>query len=122
MATLKNMHNYNDTTYLVIVPIEKVASNICSLILHSNTKGLALPARNKFKELIRERLSHSQRKYKDKLKLIFLDEFAIISQKVLCYADKRLSQIMCVNKLFRELVMIIFRDLGQLPPVSSNSL
>ena len=79
IITLKNMHSYNDSNYLVIVPIGKAASNICRSTLHSNKEGLSLSVKGSYKELLGEKLAYLQQKYKDKLKLIFLDEFTMIS-------------------------------------------
>ena len=122
VTTMKNMHNYNDDNYLVMAPTGKAASNVCGSTLHSNKEGLALPVKGSFKELLGERLTYLQRKHKNRLKLIFLDEFTMISQKMLYYTDRRLRQIMCVDKPFGGLVVVMFGDPGQLPPVGSNSL
>ena len=57
ITTLKNTYSYNDENYLVIAPIGKAVSNVSGLALYSNKEGLSLPVREKFKELIGERLS-----------------------------------------------------------------
>ena len=76
---LKDRHSFNDENYLVMAPIRKAASGVCGLTLHLYKEGLSLPVRGKFKELMGALLSFLQYKYKDKLKLIFLDEWTIIS-------------------------------------------
>ena len=73
-----------------MAPTGKVVSNISRSTLYSNQDGLALPVKDSYKELLGEKLSYLQRKYKDKLKLIFLDEFTMISQKMLYYTNCRL--------------------------------
>ena len=70
---------YNNKNYFVIAPIGKAASNTSSSTLHLNKEGLLLPIRGKYKELLGEWLSFLKRKYKNKLKLIFLDKFTMIS-------------------------------------------
>ena len=70
-----------------MAPTGKAASNVSGSTLHSHKEGLLLPVHRKFKELSRECLSYLQRKLKGKLKLIFLDEFTMISQKQLFYIN-----------------------------------
>ena len=43
---------------------------------------------------------------------MFLDEFTIISQKMLYYTDRRLRQIICINKPFGGIIVVMFGNLG----------
>ena len=72
--TLKDRHSFNDENYLVMAPAEKAASGVYGSTLHLYKEGLSLLVRGKFKELMGASLSFLQCKYKDKLKLPFLDE------------------------------------------------
>ena len=121
ISTLKREYSKDDDKYLIMAPTGKAASNICGSTIHSHSEGLSLPTRGKLNDLKGERLKYLQNKYKN-LELVIIDEFIMISQKVLHYIDKRLRQIMTVDKLFSRLVVVLIRDLGQLPLVGSNSL
>jgi len=46
----------------------------------------------------------------------------MISQKQLFFIDQRLCQILCIDKPFGGLVVVMFSDPSQLPPVDGNSL
>jgi hypothetical protein len=121
ISTLKRDYGKDDDTYLVMAPTGKAASNICGSTIHSHDEGLSLPTRGKLNDLKGERLKYLQNKYKN-LELVIMDEFTMISQKILHYVDRRLRQITTVNKPFGGLVLVLFGDPGQLPPVGSNSL
>ena len=43
---------------------------------------------------------------------MFLDEFTMISQKMCYCADRRLRQIMCIDKPFGGIVVVMFGNLG----------
>ena len=87
-ATLKSRHSCDDSNYLIMAPAGKAASNASGSTLHSNQDGLVLPVKGSCKELLGEKLARLQQKHEGKLKLMFLDEFAMISQKMLYYADR----------------------------------
>ena len=46
----------------------------------------------------------------------------MISQKQLFFIGQHLRQIICIDKPFGGLVVVMFGDPGQLPPVGGNSL
>ena len=81
VRTHKNMHGYNNSNCMVIAPTRKAAPNACRLTVHSYKKGLSLSlsVKGSFKGLLGKRLICLQRKHKDNLKLIVLDEFTMIS-------------------------------------------
>ena len=62
-----------------MAPTGKAASNVSRSTLHSNQDGLALLVKGSYKKLLGEKLLYLQQKYKDKLKLMFLDKFTMIS-------------------------------------------
>jgi len=72
-----------------MAPTGKAASNICGSTIHSHKKGLSLPTRGKLTDLKGERLDYFQNKYKN-LKLVIMNEFKMISQKMLYYINKHL--------------------------------
>ena len=100
---------------------KKATSSICSSAMHLHKEELSLPARGKLIDLKGDRLDYFKNECKN-LMLVAVDKFAMISQKMLFYTDKRLRQITIVNKPFGGVVMVLIRDLGQLPPLGSNNL
>ena len=85
----KQQYSYDDDKYLIIVLTGKAASNICASTIYSHKEGLSLPTRGKLTDLKGERLDYFQNKYKN-LKLVIMDKFTMISQKMLYYVDRHL--------------------------------
>ena len=51
-----------------------------------------------------------------------LDEFTMVGQTTFNIIDKRLHQIMCIYEPFGGVVVVMFGDPAQFPPVGANSL
>ena len=79
ITTLKNKFSYTDENYLVMAPTGKAASNVCGSTLHSHKEGLALQLTGAYKKLQGKSLAYLQKKYFNKLEIIFIDEWPMIS-------------------------------------------
>ena len=62
-----------------------------------------------FRDLDSDILKYYQDKCKS-LKLVIINDFVMISQKILFYINKWLRKITIVNKLFEGLVVVLFSD------------
>ena len=105
-----------------MAPTGKAASNVCGSKLHSHKEGLALQLTEAYKKLQRKSLAYLQKKYFNKLEIIFIDEWPMISQKTFYHFDQRCREITCIDEPFGNLKVVMFGDPGQLPPVKGNSL
>ena len=108
---------------LKIAPTGVAAININGLVIHS---ALAIP-KNVYGEhiasLSHERLSILQYKLKD-LKLVFIDEISMVSNKMLKHLHERLNQNFSTpdSMLFAVINLITVGDLYQLPPIKAKHI
>jgi hypothetical protein len=124
ITTLKQEHGWSDENYAVWATTGMAATNIHGSTVHSWKEGLGFPDEKmvKFMPLGATKLIEMQDRYKDKLRLVILDEYSMLHQKQLYYMDARLKQIMCSTEPFGGVTIVLTGDPGQLPPVGSNSL
>ena len=122
ITSLKNKHGYRDDNFLVLAPTGKAASNISGNTIHSHKEGLSIGIKGSLKPLRGDRLKYCQHKYKNVLKIVFIDEYTMIRQQLLHYIDQRLRQIISINKPFGGLVIVLYGDPAQLPPAKGDFL
>ena len=91
--------------------------------LHSYEHGIGLPITcHRYTPLSPNSLKKAQERLKH-LKLIFIDEYSMLSANQLCYVDRRLRQILCKpNVPFGGVAVVLSGDPGQLPPVAADPL
>ena len=108
---------------MVMAPTGKAATVIGGSTIFNHKHGLCLPIKDEsFKKLPEnDRLLELQQKWKD-VKIIFIDEFSIISLKHLHWIDHRLRQIKGIDTPFGGLITVLLGDTGQLPPVGGKCL
>eukprot|EP00978_Attheya_sp_CCMP212_P024884 scaffold78991_cov48-Attheya_sp.AAC.2 len=123
ITTLKLNENWDEDNYAVFATTGLAATNVHGCMVHSWQEGLGFPIEHKpYSELKGQTLKRMQAKFKDKLRLVILDEYSMLRQKELFYMDQRLRQIMCSPEPFGGVTIVLAGDPGQLPPVKGNAL
>eukprot|EP00957_Ditylum_brightwellii_P210475 15365016-Ditylum_brightwellii.AAC.1 len=123
ITTLIERHQFTEDNYKVCATTGKAATLVGGSTLHAVKEGLSIPCgRTKFSSLKGRILQDFQAKYKDKLKLLIIDEFTMIKQKELYFINKRLKLIMCNSLPFGGVTVLLVGDSAQLPPVGGQCL
>jgi hypothetical protein len=96
------------------------ATNIRGTTLQNWRDGLGFFG-DSFHPLSTITLGKFQEHWKD-CKMIIIDEYSMLRQKELHFANERLKQIMCSDLPFGGLVVVLVGDPAQLPPVKGKCL
>ena len=100
----------------------KAAMLLNGSTIYSASRGLKLPVgRQKFVELNGPVLKHLQKVF-EKVKILFIDEYSMLPQKMLWYIHRRLQQLKCSTRPFGGIIVVLIGDLAQLPPVNALSV
>ena len=120
ITSLKDDDNCIDNNFLVMSPTGKAVSNTCGSSLHSNKEGLSVLVKTVCKPL-QGKLTHCQGKCKGILKLVVIDEHAMMSQQQSHQIDLRSREMMCDGRNFGGCTIVLLGDPEKLPPVGTNS-
>ena len=118
----KENDNHGDENFLIIAPTRKSASSMCGSTLHSNKESLSLPAKKGYKKLSAKIFVCCQEKHKGKLKLVVIDECAMMIQQQLHPVDLRLNEMIVDKRKCGGCVVVMLGDPAQLPPVIANRM
>jgi len=110
-------------TDVVMAPTGKAATVIGGSTIFNHKYGLRLPLKDdKFDSLPQDdKLLEMQERWVP-VRIVFIDEFSMLSQKHLYWIDHRLRQIKHCNLQFGGLIVVLLGDTGQLPPVGGHCL
>jgi len=124
VTSLEEDHGILSDKVLVFGTTGRNATNVSGVTVHGWKHGLCLACGNmKFQPLQGKTLQDFQDRMED-VKAIILDEYSMLSQKLLYQMDRRLRQARPhkVTYMWFGGVPIIFFDPGQLPPVLDRTL
>jgi len=107
---------------VALAPTGKAACVINGSTFFNRNNGLAVPVRDsgsknkQYTPLNGFQLKRLQAKYEN-VKLVFIDEYSMISQESLSFINRRLQEIKANTEDFGGCILILAGDSAQLPPV-----
>ncbi|KAK3923346.1 ATP-dependent DNA helicase [Frankliniella fusca] len=111
--------NLGDETCITLGPTGVSAKNVGGSTIHSFFR---LPTRQSaFKRLVGQELHTFQEKHAT-VKVIFIDEYSMVSCKLLAMIDQRCRELKDSNEPFGNLVIFLFGDIYQLKGVGDKAL
>ena len=112
----------DEDCYLKLITTSKVACLIGGYNVHSHQFGMGTTVGNKkMHDLLQNKLKDEQARLKN-LKIIFIDEYSMLRQKVLFYIWERWKEIKGNSFVFSGLCVVLVGDPIQLSPVLADSL
>ncbi|XP_055329698.1 uncharacterized protein LOC129582250 [Paramacrobiotus metropolitanus] len=119
-SLLRDTPHYGNNCYLLLGPTGVAADNINGSTIHSK---LRIPVNRTFRDLEGDELHRFQEELDD-IKVILIDEFSLIGCTLLGKVDKRLRQAKPDKSHlpFGGLIVYLFGDIKQLPPVLDRPL